>query len=414
MLQAIDRFRLVVVAALRRKWRLCGLFAALAVLALAVSFSFEGARSWFQADFHPLYFSAQLLIEGADPYVPSSIHALAKDAGLYHPEGTIPGTTPFWLAVIGVLPAVGLSPYAAGLVWFFASLAATVFGIALTLRLFADVDWPGDGGDLRRAGVFTLAFAPLLGSLFIGQSNQFVFPLAVVGAYFYRERETQLAAVALGLAAAVKVFPAAFGLIFLLDRDWKAAGTMVASFVFLQIPALLAHPSAVVTFVESSFQLVTANPTSLHPLNQSIWAFARRLTDQNQWSAHISGLSVWVVYGIAVTGMIAAVAWSYLRLRGREESRLRRYWLCLGVGCLAAPYFWHHGLVILYPVFLGVFLHSRPLGWALLAIGVVPHVLDASGGVPDLIHAFPPATSPTLLTCFAAFVVWVFARRKCG
>ncbi|MBB4682784.1 glycosyltransferase 87 family protein [Amycolatopsis jiangsuensis] len=92
------------------------------------------------------------------------------------------------------------------------------------------------------AGAAALAFEPVRETLWFGQVNLVLMALVVVDCLGPKTRLPR--GVLVGLAAAVKITPAGFLLFFLLRRDFRAAGTTVATFLAAGLLGFAVAPRA--------------------------------------------------------------------------------------------------------------------------------------------------------------------------
>lgn len=104
--------------------------------------------------------------------------------------------------------------------------------------------------DLRLLALFilplALQFEPLSQTLYFGQIN--VFLMALVLADTLTRRSWLPRGVLIGLAAAIKLTPAVFGLVFLVRRQWKDAAVTTASGIGFTLLAALVSPQNSLTY----------------------------------------------------------------------------------------------------------------------------------------------------------------------
>jgi alpha-1,2-mannosyltransferase len=104
--------------------------------------------------------------------------------------------------------------------------------------------------------IYGLAFAcslPLWHDIAFGQVSSLITALVLFSFISYRQKRSRLSAVLLAIAAAIKVYPALFGVYFLVRRDRRATLAFIAT-VFactIAIPLLVLGESGFVTFYSS-------------------------------------------------------------------------------------------------------------------------------------------------------------------
>src|SRR5260221_7542567 len=166
------------------------------------------------------------LLAGQNPYLPIATCGVLWHSP--HPPAWLLFITPFMLL-----------PIAWGFIaWDLAALAALAGAIAviaaeLRVRLSP---W---GAALALA--FIIFWPPLLGTLDAGQVSPFLLLLCALAWRWARHGKTGHAGLALGLAAALRLFPALLVVYFALRRDWRAgiaAGPAFALTSLALLPAI--------------------------------------------------------------------------------------------------------------------------------------------------------------------------------
>jgi hypothetical protein len=120
-----------------------------------------------------------------------------------------------------------LTPLAAKIVWFSASVALFAIGVFLLVKM-------AYRGDERSVGVLMVAIVllsfPLLEDTYDGQSNELLFFLLVATFFLVDRGNRYIAGLFLGFAVAIKVTPLAIVGLLLLRREWRTViMTMVVS-----------------------------------------------------------------------------------------------------------------------------------------------------------------------------------------
>ncbi|WP_290216707.1 glycosyltransferase 87 family protein [Corynebacterium atrinae] len=138
--------------------------------------------------------------------------------------------------------------------------------------------------DVRLLALFILPLAlllePLSETLYFGQIN--VFLMALVLADTLTRRKWLPRGVLIGLAAAIKLTPAVFGLVFLVRRQWKDAAVTTASGIGFTALAAIISPHNSVTY----WLHTLSDPTRIGNLkfaaNQSIQGMLSRFAEAGQ------------------------------------------------------------------------------------------------------------------------------------
>lgn len=215
--------------------------------------------------------------------------------------------------------------------------------------------------------IAAFAFAPVRSSFYWGQVNMPV--MGLVAADFLvikrwpaiREngwrQDSWWAGIGVGLAAALKVYPAFFGLLFILQRRWRAAIFSAITFFitvgigFLFVPESGDYWTKTLTATERFGGL--ENITS-----QSIKISLARDFDNDN-------VVLWLVLAIGITTLVSYAARCALR-RGDIAVALSLVGLC---ACVVSPFSWHHYYL-----------------WAItLVIGLVLNVLARLGSVGEVV-----------------------------
>jgi alpha-1,2-mannosyltransferase len=196
-----------------------------------------------------------------------------------------------------------------------------------------------------------------------------------------------LSGLLVGLAAGVKLTPAVSGLYFVGARRWAAVVfSAVVFFATVGISALVVGDQTRYYFTELLGDARRVGPVGTS-FNQSWRGGISRIL------GHDAGYGPLVVAGIAVTAVLALLAW---RAIGGAADRLGAIVIVQLFGLLASPISWTHHWVWLIPLMIWL-LHgplrdrvgARVLGWGWLALTVV--------GVPWLLS-------------FAQPTIWVIPR----
>lgn len=173
------------------------------------------------------------------------------------------------LAPIGLLPAD-----AAAAVWFgFQLLAAAALAALGARSLTRLAPWPA-----AAATALLVSSVPLLSNVKWGQVSVLLMAL-VLGAWLQLQRGRQVAAGALlGLAAAIKLYPGVFVILFVAARAWRALAAFAATFalLFAVVPAAILGIGPWLAFERGVLAAATALQHVPNTNSQSLTAVVER------------------------------------------------------------------------------------------------------------------------------------------
>jgi len=244
-----------------------------------------------------------------------------------------------------------------------------------------------DRGDHRTAMLWTAVgiwIEPLRSTFDYGQIN-----VLLVLAVLYAVYSTRwwISGLLVGLAAGVKLTPAVSGLYFVGARRWAAvAFSAVVFFGTVGISWLVIGDATRYYFTELLGDASRVGPIGTS-FNQSWRGGISRIL------GHDAGYGPLVLTGIAVTAVLAVLAW---RAIGGASDRLGAIVIVQLFGLLLSPISWTHHWVWLIPLMIWLLhgplrerLGARVLGWGWLALTLI--------GVPWLLS-------------FAQPTIWVVSR----
>jgi hypothetical protein len=280
-----------------------------------------------QEDFGAYYVAARALAVGESPFDAATAGRLAAAAGVEHHS---PYIYPPLLALL-LRPLAALPYSAAAAIWFALSAASLVTALWM-LRPITQLPW--------RIYAWVCAAAFFLPSvhhtLQHGQITHFLLLLIVVGA-----AGGVRAAGWVGIAAAVKVFPAALAVVYALSRRTAGLVLMAGCAAVITLAAALVEPAATGDFARRVGPQLAAEPR-LAPNNQSANAVIAR------WFAGAPEAGAIVSRALSVT-VAGLTLWALAAVR-RAEGRivqLRRFSLVLAATLIVSPIVWDHYYVLL-------------------------------------------------------------------
>lgn len=240
---------------------------------------------------------------------------------------------------------------------------------------------------------FVLCTEPVHATLFFGQINVFLMGLVCLD---FLPRRYRLPGIGTGLAAGIKLTPAFFLLLMVLQRRWGAV--FVAAFTFLCTVA-----TGFAEVVDAK-QFWTDSMFNSDRVGYADNPGAQALRQVLEREFGVESTGVWLACAVAVTLLAAAAA---LLALSRSQVPLAVAFIGMA-GCLVSPFSWHH-----HWVWIAVFGTVVYCAW-----GVVPMVLVmlpysaynvAHGVIP--VPGLPFTLVPVI--AMAAYVAWglFFGRR---
>ncbi|WP_282779203.1 glycosyltransferase 87 family protein [Nocardia sp. CC201C] len=315
------------------------------------------------------------------------IDTLRRGGDLY---GQLPQTTigiglPFIYPPFAalVLMPFALVPWPVAAVAFFVT---SVAALAVTLYVVARRIWPG--AERRRLAVFVTACAtplalllePARSTLDFGQVNLLL--MALVAADCLVEKPRWRRGVLIGVAAAVKLTPAAFVLYFLIRRDYRAAVTAAVTGAAATAVTFLVLPRSSIDYWFGGLGNASGLSGSAFHTNQSIQAVLTRLSVHKPlstilWLAIAAALLV-----LVVVAMRRAVGFPPLLLAINAVFTL-----------LVSPISWSHHWIWIAPALLAMVGYATRLPWrqgigwyAAAAVTAAIYVIGPQNWLPDGEH----------------------------
>ncbi len=281
------------------------------------------------------------------------IEAMRDGADMY---GQLPKTT----AGIGLpfiyppFAAIALAPFAllpwgaAKVLYVVASIAAVAWTLYLVARRYH--------ADSKQVALFVTACAlpvamvlePVRSTIDFGQVNLLLMVLVATDCLLPKTRYPR--GMLVGLAAAIKLTPAAFVLYFLVRKDYKAAATAAATGAIATIASFALLPTESTRYWFGGLGNVSGLSGSAFHTNQSIQAVLARL--------QITGLpfdALWLFFGALLLALVV------LAMRKAADAPAIALSLNAVFTLLLSPISWSHHWVWIAPALLAMVCQARTL-----------------------------------------------------
>lgn len=342
-----------------RRCLLLGLLAALVATWSAASYLFTHRLSGLYNDFDFYWASGRMVMEGRNPYDMAAMKAMLEQAGL-QPASTDGYSYPLLFAYL-MVPLSLLPPLVAGVLFSLLSLAALALAVGLLFTPLEQASWP----ELLVMTYGAGSFAPITGSLRMGQVNLLVLLLLALAFRGVRSGTT------VALASSIKLAPVV-GLLALVAHGPAGRKRLLAGALGFGVLALL--PNLLTGFHPPLFRMFTPDA---YYTDESVNGFLSRLAGAAWHTAPglVTGLPVEPVM-VLVVALLGGLTFAVVLLaRGRPwEGCLA---LLLAYASIAAP---RNSLWDLAPLLLALawcwpLVTTRPLlrlllvgGWGLMQL----------------------------------------------
>jgi Glycosyltransferase family 87 len=254
---------------------------------------------------------------------------------LVAPRGNWFTYPPFAAAVF--TPLTALPPFVAGVVWELASVAALAWSCVLALKL---AGWQPSGAMVAAVTGASFLLEPVYHTLYLGQVNLIL--LALVMTDIRRTAERRTAGLGVGVAAAIKLTPAIFVVLFLMTRRTRSAAVAAGTFAGCAALGYLVDPSASQVYWTRLFY-DTARVNAGYISNQSPYAAAVRIL------GGVSHVGAWYV---AIPVVIGAIGLAVAATLARRDDWLGAATVAGTTGLLVSPISWTHHWVWIVPALL--------------------------------------------------------------
>ncbi|MGN0094771.1 MAG: glycosyltransferase 87 family protein [Corynebacterium sp.] len=264
--------------------------------------------------------------------------ALAHHGNIY--DGPLYGPLPFTYPPFAGTLFRGLAVAPAEMSATFWQLACVGALVCVILGTLVRRGYRLDAGTVAlgtAAALAALALSPVRDSFFYGQINMLL--MLLVSLDFLRTRD-RLTGIGVGIAAGLKLTPAFFILVFLMQRRWRDAVTASVTFLVTVVIGLVTVPDAMRFWTSAIFDSTRIGSDTVSA-SQSLKGFTERTFDGSSL-----GTVVWLISCLVVVVLLyAAVRWAT-----RHDNQPLVMALGGITACLVSPFSWHHHWVWLVPL----------------------------------------------------------------
>lgn len=336
---------------------------------LAVLLSLAGARFGLEVlsylapgygeDLAKHWMAPRVLRHGADPYDAAATQRLAESLGVIDPDREYFHYLERFhyppLNLVLFAPLSHLSLRAATIAWILLSAALYLASIPLLLRVLRFEPGSAGAGTLVAA---LLVFAPALGGLSLGQMDVAVYFALVLGLWLEGKSRPWLAGLAIAVAIHVKIFPAVFGLFYVLSRRWRMAASVAAWTVAIAAVSVWAvGPDVCLSWLraESAYAALESGWEQYLPTNLSIPAFLMKGAAFLTGSRDSAGGAIWLGRA-GMVGLLSLAGFAVVRAsrRGPDASLWALGALCAATSMASGMTFQHHLIWLAIPLGLAL------------------------------------------------------------
>ncbi|MBB1031715.1 DUF2029 domain-containing protein [Dietzia sp. SLG310A2-38A2] len=286
--------------------------------------------------------------------------ALLAGQDLYSEEFPSRSGLRFIYPPFGAIVFIPLAPLGATLAqvaWTAATIAAVWAILAMAATRLKITGAPAVALALTGAA---LLLEPIRANIGFGQINVFLFLMVTADVLGFTPRRVR--GVLLGLAAGIKITPAAFALMFLVRKDWASLARAVVAVAATVVLGHLVRPAESIYFWTTEFFLTDRGGPPDYVPNQALSGMLARGGTAQPWQDLI-------VYSFFLIAAIAA-AWGAWKLSRQDRPVDALLLIGLGVFIASPVAVTHHwsGMLIALPLLLAVRRTSVRLALAALVL----------------------------------------------
>ena len=326
------------------------------------------------------------------------------------------------LLFVPLAPLALAAPVAARVIWYVVNVALLWYAVRTWTRVMLGepvrVD-PGAAFHVSRDAALALAAVafPLQTQFEHQNLNVVLLALSAYAADAFQRRRPWWAGLALGVMAAVKVYPALVLLWLALRRHWSAAAAAVVAIVALNLAPLVFRSLDAFLGDIAMWQMLAGTGWPIRRANQSVLAmWGRYLLGEGPDGYSFVTIEMTAVMVAATATAVALVAPLFLAAAQRvTERQVDELVYVIAVSVLISPIAWEHYWVAWFPVMLALRAHGRApdTGWArgafwvsAVLITVLSALTAGSSGV-RVLRAASVMTWGGLVSCGALAILFL-------
>lgn len=358
-----------------------GTIGTIGIMVILIGFLSFGGDKYAHVDFYDYYYAGKLIRLGENPYDGKRADQLAQKDGVF----AIPDSHYIYPVPLAIL----LSPFT----YFNPRYVAGVFSILSAFLIFLALLRLSRYMQTERTQLmmfFGIVFMPSLYTLYVGQVNGILLALLIFGLDAALKEKDSYAGIFIGLAAIIKVSPAALLLILLFRRRTRALiSAITVALVAFMLSEVIVLGSTVRYFTEVMPSLWDTKPHHATPINQSMRGWLIRVLSATKWSEPVRNWPgdvkvVSIGFNIALILLTTATLW----LSRVKEFTRRQVYLEAGlvVSCitLISPLGWDHSFILLLiamSVMWRIGMYKRVI--AVYALMLIQWIIMIPGGFID-------------------------------
>lgn len=320
----------------------------------------------YQMDFRVFYVAAHCVIHRLDPYLnPVGTHPelfAASNADYHYISGFIyPPVAALLLSPLGLIPS-----YDVARILFSLGLMAVFFGTFLLINALLVKKDRNQVPPL--ALILSLVSLPYLANFERGQIDLFILGLVILSFYLYTiQAKSGLAAIALGVATQLKVFPGFLLLYFIqVEKDWRFLGQFILTNLGLNVLGYAYFGQEVYYhFLQRSFPglfgVITGPDIVVDEPQHTLHGYLVRAIEGNyKILSHdfVNGQMNPLLFDHTILAIVIGTAFLILFLSlTQKRSKLLRFFQCLTCLNILNPRSWLMGVVWYFPLFF--YLYNR-------------------------------------------------------
>jgi alpha-1,2-mannosyltransferase len=293
---------------------------------------------------------------------------------------------------------------AARIAWYLVGLTAFALGVWAWSAAFAIGRWPEATAVERTTAMIWALFAivlPVQVNFEHQNMNPVLLCLTGFAGYLCVKQRDAAAGVFVGVATAIKAFPAVMIVYLACARRWRAAMTAAAGAAALTALTMIVYGLDGGWNLLRTWMVIASGDWPVRGQNQSLYATASRF-------APASAATIAMLVPLAVATLLGVIAF-----RRRRDGRTLATELAITLACgvLASPVAWTHYAVLLFPALMATYLVGAHDRWARGAFWVAAMLLTGLSPITLGTHGFNVVRAWSPNTMAALLIVGVLVRQ---